>query len=353
MDIHGAGPLKKLNNVRMLDDLDRALIHALHIDGRAPFSRIAVALGVSAQTVARRYRRLRTEASLRVVGLADPHQAGQTQWIVRLTAAASSAQDLAHALVRRPDTSWVKLASGGTEIVSIIHTPTDAANSLLLRDIPRTGNITAVSAHLLLHTYLGGPTNWRRSADTLDERQQRVLREHEADDRPYVPVPRQLSERDAELLVALQRDGRATHAELAQATGWSPVTVARRLADLRAGGAIFYDVEVDAGHFGANTRALLWMSVSPAHQEHVATTLADHDELAFVAATTGPTNLVAQALCRDPADLHRYLARRLGSLDAIRTLETSPVLRNLKAASPITTDLSRTWRSASPTRTWM
>ncbi len=36
------------------DDLDRGLIHALHIDGRAPFSRIAAVLGVSAQTVARR-----------------------------------------------------------------------------------------------------------------------------------------------------------------------------------------------------------------------------------------------------------------------------------------------------------
>ncbi|MEU7661054.1 AsnC family protein [Streptomyces lincolnensis] len=30
----------------MLDDLDRALIHALHIDGRAPFNRIATALDV-------------------------------------------------------------------------------------------------------------------------------------------------------------------------------------------------------------------------------------------------------------------------------------------------------------------
>lgn len=330
----------------MLDDLDRALIHALHIDGRAPFSRIAAALDVSPQTVARRYRRLRNEASLRVVGLPDPHRAGRTQWLVRLTAAAGSAQDLAYALVRRHDTSWVKLTSGGTEIVAIIHTPTDAGagngNSLLLHDIPRTANITAVSAHCVLHTYLGGPTNWRRSADTLDEEQQRFLREHESADTSYMPVPRQLTEGDADLLVALQKDGRATHAELARATGWSPVTVARRLADLRAGGAVFFDVEVDAGHFGANTRALLWMSVRPAHLEDVATTLADHDELAYVAATTGPSNLVAQALCRDPADLHHYLVRRLGSLDAVHALETSPVLQNLKAASPILTDLART-----------
>lgn len=37
----------------MFDDLECALIHALHIDGRAPFSRIAAALDVSPRTVAR------------------------------------------------------------------------------------------------------------------------------------------------------------------------------------------------------------------------------------------------------------------------------------------------------------
>jgi DNA-binding Lrp family transcriptional regulator len=323
----------------MLDDLDRGLVHALHIDGRAPFNRIAAVLDVSAQTVARRYARLRTEAALRVVGLTDPHQAGRTQWLVRLTTAARSAQDIARALVRRPDTSWVKLASGGTEIVAIVHAPTDGSgtNSLLLHDIPRTSGITAVSAHCLLHMYLGGSTNWRRSADALDAEQQGVLRERA--NPGGAGVPRQPGPGDAELLAALERDGRAPQGELARVTGWSPSTVARRLADLRAGGALFFDVEVDAGLYGVNTRALLWMSVRPAELDRVATALSGHDELAFVAATTGPTNLVAQALCRDPADLHRYLTRRLGTLTAVRTLETSPVLRNLKAASPSLTGL--------------
>jgi len=72
----GRPPLK---NLCMLDDRDRALTHALHIDGRAPFSRIAAVLDISPQTVARRHRRLRTEASLRVVGLPEPHRAGRTQ----------------------------------------------------------------------------------------------------------------------------------------------------------------------------------------------------------------------------------------------------------------------------------
>ncbi|GAA3204999.1 Lrp/AsnC family transcriptional regulator [Nonomuraea helvata] len=314
----------------MLDDLDRGLVHALHIDGRAPFSRIAEVLGVSTQTVARRYRRLRAEAGLRVVGLPAQDHTGQAQWAVRLTAAPAAAQTLAHALARRPDTSWVKLASGGTEIFAIVQAPHDSrpSRSLLLHDIPRTSGITAVSAQLLLHTYLGGPTAWHGRLQALDERQ----REQLAPQAHTAAGPTSLTAADHGLIDALRHDGRAGYAELAAATGWSQATVARRLADLRARELVFFDVEVHVAAYGVTTQALLWMTVAPAHLDEVATALATHHELAVVAATTGQTNLLANALCSTPAGLHRYLTRRLGALDRISALETAPVLHTLKAA---------------------
>ncbi|MEU7168365.1 Lrp/AsnC family transcriptional regulator [Streptomyces morookaense] len=318
----------------MLDDLDRALVHALHIDGRAPFSRIAEVLGVSTQTVARRYRRLRTEAGLRVVGLPDPHRAGQAQWTLRLTTAPAATEHLAHALARRPDTSWVKLTSGGTEVFAVVHAPhdTEFSRALLLRDIPRKAGITAVSAHCMLHTYLGGPTAWRGRLQALTgEQQARLAPERAAQGGDASP----LTQADRYLIGALSHDGRAGHAELAAATGRSQATVARRLAELRAHGALFLDVEIEPRALGAGTQALLWMSVPPAHLDAVAGVLASHHELAVVAATTGPTNLLAHALCSDPADLHRYLTRRLGALEEIRTLETAPVVHTLKAAGSL------------------
>ncbi|WP_433442891.1 Lrp/AsnC family transcriptional regulator [Nonomuraea sp. CA-141351] len=324
----------------MLDDLDRGLIHALHIDGRAPFSRIAEALGVSTQTVARRYRRLRAEAGLRVVGLPEQDHTGQAQWVVRLTAAPAASQALAHALARRPDTSWVKLTSGGTEIFAIVQAPLHSrpSRSLLLHDIPRTSGITAVSAHLLLHMYLGGPTAWHGRLQALDDRQQQWLAPpaHHAATAALTNAGHTaiapLTSADHALIDALRHDGRAGYAELASATGWSQATVARRLADLRARGLVFFDVEADAAAYGISIQALLWMTVAPAHLDQVATILATHHELAVVAATTGQTNLLAHALCPTPADLHRYLTHRLSALDQIRALETAPVLHTLKAA---------------------
>jgi DNA-binding Lrp family transcriptional regulator len=108
--------------------------------------------------------------------------------------------------------------------------------------------------------------------------------------------------------------------------------VARRLTGLRARGALFFDVDIDPALLGVTVSALLWMQVAPAHLDAVATALAGHDELAVVAATTGPTNLVAHALCRDAEALHHYLTRRV-AWDAVTRIETAPVLRTYKAAA--------------------
>ncbi|GAA0261454.1 AsnC family transcriptional regulator [Actinomadura nitritigenes] len=329
----------------MLDELDRAVIHALHIDGRAPFSRIADVCGVSTQTVARRYRRLRSGAGLRVVGVLDRDTGPETHWTVRLTCTPAATQALAHSLAARPDTSWVKLTSGGTEIFAIVHVPdgagdkegTGAPHAMLLHDVPRRAGITAVSAHCLLHTYLGGPTAWRGITRALTPEQQERLRP------PAAADPRPLTAADHALLDVLRHDGRAAHTALAAATGWSQATAARRLAGLRASGTLFFDVEVDSARLGGTAQTLIWMSVAPGRLDDVATTLAGHDELAVVAATTGPTNLLAQALCDGPADLHRYLTRELGALDGIRTVETAPVLRTLKRAGAV--------RASPPART--
>ncbi|HZE40996.1 MAG TPA: AsnC family transcriptional regulator [Stackebrandtia sp.] len=316
-----------------LDAVDRGLVHALSLDGRASFSRIGEVLGVSTQTVTRRYRRLHAAAGLRVLGLPDPELSGGAQWMVRLTTSPAAAVTLARSLARRSDTAWVKLTSGGTEIFAIVRAQEGdpRSTSLLLHDIPRRASITAVSAHLMLHTYLGGPTSWRGTTTTLDESQQRRLR----DGVPEGLDARPLSAADRALLEVLGRDGRASHAELASATGWSPATVGRRVHELRASGAVFFDVEISPAHFGIDTQALLWMSIPPAALDRVATGLAGHEELAVVAATTGPTNLVAQALCSDPADLHRYLTTKLGSIPAIDRIETAPVLHTVKGIAPL------------------
>ncbi|MYT32370.1 Lrp/AsnC family transcriptional regulator [Streptomyces sp. MspMP-M5] len=314
------------------DALDRRLIHALQTDGRAPFSRIAAVLGVSDQTVARRYTRHRGSGGLRVLGLAEPRALGEVEWLVRVQCAPDAALTVAEAMARRPDTSWVNLMSGGTEITAICRSASsEHSDALLLQKLPRTPSVVGVAAHCLLHEFYGGPQSMISKSGALTAEESARL-SPPAPRQPSGPV--ELSDGDRRLFEALGRDGRAPLAELAAATGWSPTTVRRRLETLRADGVLYYDVDYDLRLFGFGVMVGLWLSVAPAELAATGEALAAHPEVAFAGATTGPHNLFASVLCRDTAALYTYLTTRIAALPGVRTMESSPRIRQLKGPGP-------------------
>ncbi len=149
-----------------LDALDRRLVHALQIDGRASFGRIAEVLGVSDRTLARRYRRLRAAGLVRVVGVPAAHTLTQAQWLVRLRCLPEVATRIADVLAARSDTSWVAIGSGGAEITCL----TRSADELVLATMPRSPRIGEVTAQRLLRA-VAGVGGWPRrlAALTADE----------------------------------------------------------------------------------------------------------------------------------------------------------------------------------------
>ncbi|MFG2138478.1 Lrp/AsnC family transcriptional regulator [Streptomyces sp. NPDC048650] len=317
----------------ILDEVDRGLVHALQIDGRAAFRAIGEALGLSENTVARRYRRLRTAGILRVVGTLNGARLGYSAWTVRLRCTPDAAGAIATALAKRNDISFVHLLSGGTEISFSTQTRSgDESDALLLHQLPRTARVTSVSAHLLLNHY-ALPNDWAGPAGLTPE-QVALLAPPPAVDMAS-EGPMDLRQGDRALLGALGRDGRAGYTELAAATGSSDATVRRRIATLRRAGVLVFLVDIPSAALGFRAEARLWMSVRPSELTAVAAAMADHPEVSLVALTTGPTNLLAAINCRDTQGLSRYLTERIASLDAIRTIETAPVIRTLKRAGTL------------------
>src|SRR6185437_11474536 len=146
------------------------------------------------------------------------------------------------------------------------------------RDVPRTAGVTAVSAHRLLHLYLGRPTIWRGYANVLDDHQQKCLQPRWLTN-PGQPICEPVfTGTDVSLLAALREDGRASYADLAAATGRSPATVARRLEFLRASGSLYFEVDMDPAAFGISTRTFLWMEVAPDRLDQIAMRLSGHEE---------------------------------------------------------------------------
>ena len=316
-----------------IDDLDRAVVHALRIDGRAGWREIGTVLGVSDQTVARRYRRLRESAGVRVVGLVNPIRLGYEMWMLRLHTRPDAAAPLAEALARRPDTTWVSLFSGGTEVSCSVRVAAHAdRESLLLQKLPRTPNLVSVSAHCLIHHYVGGAVGPDRRDDALTREQITAL----APPAPAGDQPVPLTAGDDALLRVLAHDGRAGYAELAAATGWPESTVRRRMRELHGSGALYYDVEVRPAVFGFRAPVLLWMTVAPARLAAVGAALTEHEEVVFAAATTGETNLVATVICRDMAEFYRYVTERISGLDGVDRVASAPLLRHVKQLGSVT-----------------
>lgn len=313
-----------------VDELDLRLAHALQVDGRASFTRMATVLGVSDQTVARRYARLRSARALRVVGLTDPDVTGDMQWHVRVRATPDAAQSIARALARRSDTSWVMLLAGGTEIICTVRTcSAERGDDLLLSALPRTSRVLEVQASCRLHQYFGGQQGAVEKLDLLRPDQVAALLGGRA-------VPRRSREPvvldpiDRSILDELALDGRCSLEQLATRAFAPAATVRRRLESLRDRGVLYFDVELDNRLLGRSVEAVVWLKVEPAALHEAGTALGAHPEIAFAAACTGPHALLAHVLTPDPGSLYRYLTTSIAALPGVREVESAPVIRLLK-----------------------
>lgn len=313
-----------------LDEIDHRLIHALTVEPRAPFRSLGAAVGVSDQTAARRYHRLREQAGLRVVGRVNGARLGWADWYVRIQCVPGAATAIATALAGRADTSWVALAAGGTEVLCALQARTEQQrDALLLAGLPESRRVVHLTAHSLLHEFTA--PFWGRLPGRLTEAERSRL-----DPVPVSPAgPAEFTADDELLAGHLAYDGRATNASLAAALGWHESTVRRRILELRRSALLSFDLDIDPAPFGIRTHTMLWASVDPAQLDAVGRAIASHPEIPFAAATTGPRNLIATVVAPDTSATYSYFTGPFAALPGIRGVDTSLMMRIVKRAGPV------------------
>jgi len=321
-----------------IDDLDRQLAQCLGVDGRASFSQLAAVLDVSDQTVARRYRRLRSSGLLRVVGLKARNKVGYLGWFLRIRCVPGAGPAIAAALARRTDTAWIQLLSGNTEVLCTLRSDARESRDALLAKLPRHERIVDVTAHSLLHLFTGGPMGLG-FLQVLPAQRVEPLRQ------PVRGGHVELGELDFALFEALGVDGRASHADLAARTGWSESSVRRRMDQLRDTGVLYFDIELDMPTFGFRSATWLWLSMPPSDLAAAGEALAKFTEVAYAVATTGSTNLAACVVCRDETEFYEFLTAKAGTLPGVQRMETAPIIRTIKQASTTGSPISGAMRT--------
>ena len=320
-----------------LDELDRKILQALQINGRASFSAIGAVVGASEQTVARRYQRLRTAGIVRVVGLVDAGRLGQLDWMIRIACRPNAATSLAAALAQRVDVSWVTLTGAGNEIVASLRARTpDARDDLLLRRLPKTEQVLNLSVGVVMHRFTGHyEADWRvYPAGLGPDAADRLGATRPVAESSGVAVE-PLDPDDHLLLTALAADGRTPVPALARLTGWSATRVRRRLDQLLTSGMLYLDVDLSLAALGFPLLAMLWMTVEPKYLDRFGNALVKQSAITFAGATTGASNLYAAAALSGVDSLYQFV-NRVGELaPGLRQLEVAPVIRRIKQAGSL------------------
>lgn len=329
-------PPKNVKESIICDAVDIKITHCLQVSPRASFSTIATVLGVSEQTVARRYRKLRAADAVRVVGFVDSSPFGRQNWVLRIFCRPDAAVSVGRALAGRDDVQWVAVMGGGTEVICVLRPRTvDAQDQLMLRQLPRTAQITGIEAASVLHVFRGSTTrDWRIGADFLSTSEEALLSEAAIARTGRVV---ELTAQDETLLRALMADGRATYAELRAAGGgdWTETRIRRRVTELRESGVLTFDVDIDDSSFGFALSAQVRLIVAPAHLQEVGEAMGSHPAVRFCGATSGSASITMSVSFPDSESLYRFVSDDIGRLEGVAQAQVAPIARLLKRAGAV------------------
>jgi Lrp/AsnC family transcriptional regulator for asnA, asnC and gidA len=100
-----------------LDDIDRAIIEHLQHDGRIPYTRVAVAVGLSEAAVRQRVQRMVDSGTLQIVGVTNPLSLGLRRMAMIGVRTSGPTDDIAKTLQAMPDIDYLVVTAGSFDLM--------------------------------------------------------------------------------------------------------------------------------------------------------------------------------------------------------------------------------------------
>ena len=145
-----------------------------------------------------------------------------------------------------------------------------------------------------------------------------------------IPVPHNLDDTDRNIIRALQIDGRVPFAQIAEQLNVSPGMIRMRYNRLVKRGLLKVTAITDPLLMGYTTMAMMGIRTEGDKLLEVAEKIAALDEVIYLIAVSGRFDLLAEVVCRDHADLLRFLSEKLYAIDGVRETESFLHLKILK-----------------------
>ena len=284
-----------------LTDLERRVMAALQVNGRAPWRKIAEALGEPERTVTRCGTELIENGHVLVAAVRHAEHAV----VVACRSASGTARLNAEALAQREDVIYCYLTTGSADVVAEIGYRNNLTELLALQ-LPATAGLKHFTAFPVLK-YFKTIRGWRTGALTAAE--DAALLGRGQPDRTEWMIPEVPGPHDDVIIGALQEDGRVSIEALARRTRMSETSVARRLEWLLESGQCSIRALVAPASVGFEVEALLWVRVASRNVEALGRELRQWPEVRYAAAIAGDSQLVVDITVSSHAELYRLLSR--------------------------------------------
>ncbi|MDT5171308.1 MAG: hypothetical protein QOD02_4653 [Mycobacterium sp.] len=308
-----------------VDELDIALLDALHLNPLASFEELGAVLEVSPVTAARRWRRLVSTGRAWVSsapGLRLPMRAALFEAECQPGAAPAVAGEFASI----PQVFSVNITTGKDNLYALVVAADQPLLAELIVDkLPAVAGLSRVQSALITNLFSG--TRWRLGGLSPD--QVRAVTPESAKINPA----HEFDEFDRELVLVLQRDGRLSFRDLAAVVERPEPTVRRRLGLLTQAGMLAFRADFARVEAGWLTAVALKLSVTGSAATAVGRTLVGYPETRFCVAIIGDgaADLFVTMQLHNVSDLDPVLRRLSADHPGVAVLDTRVVLRSVKS----------------------
>ena len=308
-----------------VDELDIALLDALHVNPLASFEELGTVLEVSPVTAARRWRRL-VSTGRAWVSSAPGFQLPMRAALLEAECQPGAAPAVASEFALVPQVFSVNITTGKDNLYALVVAADQPLLAELIVDtLPAVAGLNRVQSALITNLFSG--TRWRLGGLSPD--QVRAVTPESAKPNPA----HQFDHFDRKLFLALQRDGRLSFRDLAAVVGRPEPTVRRRLGLLTHSGMLVFRTDFARVEAGWPTAVALKLSVTGSAVTAVGRTLVGYPETRFCVAAIGggAANLFVTMQLHNVSDLDPVIHRLSAEHPGVAVLGTRVVLRSVKS----------------------
>ena len=136
-----------------LDDTDRAIIELLQADGRMPFTRVAVEVGLSEGAIRQRVQRLTDAGVMQIVAVTDPLSLGMRRVAMIGARVSGDAEATAAALAELDEVEYLVATTGRYDIMFEVVADDDTHLMQLLSRLRSRDDIMEAEAFVCLKLF--------------------------------------------------------------------------------------------------------------------------------------------------------------------------------------------------------